>query len=170
MRKNDCPEALYQTPDIIEYLDGTTVTTEKQQAYNPYLPSYEYIPDGEPHVFGDRVYLYGSHDSFDGLLYCMNDYVCYSAPVTDLAEWRFEGVIYKKHHDPRNADMCHCLWAPDVTRGLDGKYYLYYCMDTLPEIGVAVCDTPAGKYEYLGLMGCIILCIQISIVPLCVML
>ena len=29
----------------------------KQQAFNPYLPGWEYIPDGEPHIFG-------SHDSF----------------------------------------------------------------------------------------------------------
>ena len=36
----------------------------KQQALNPYLPGWEYIPDGEPHIFGDRVYIYGSHDSF----------------------------------------------------------------------------------------------------------
>ena len=36
------------------------------QVYNPYLPLYEYIPDGEPHVFGDRVYLYGSHDRAGG--------------------------------------------------------------------------------------------------------
>ena len=32
-----------------------------KQAYNPYLPLWEYVPDGEPRVFGDRVYLYGSH-------------------------------------------------------------------------------------------------------------
>ncbi len=36
----------------------------KQQALNPYLPSWEYVPDGEPHLFGDRVYVYGSHDAF----------------------------------------------------------------------------------------------------------
>ena len=24
---------------------------------NPYLPQWEYIPDGEPRVFGDRVYV-----------------------------------------------------------------------------------------------------------------
>lgn len=29
---------------------------------NPYLPIWEHIPDGEPRQFGDRVYLYGSHD------------------------------------------------------------------------------------------------------------
>lgn len=37
-----------------------------KQIYNPYLPSYEYIPDGEPHVFDGRIYIYGSHDRFDG--------------------------------------------------------------------------------------------------------
>ena len=31
----------------------------KTPAFNPYLPSWEYIPDGEPYVFGDRVYVYG---------------------------------------------------------------------------------------------------------------
>lgn len=32
----------------------------KKQCFNPYLPSYEYIPDGEPYVFDGRVYVYGS--------------------------------------------------------------------------------------------------------------
>ena len=40
----------------------------KRQAVNPFLPSWEYIPDGEPRRFGDRVYLYGSHDRFGGLM------------------------------------------------------------------------------------------------------
>ena len=26
----------------------------KKQIFNPYLPSYEYVPDGEPHVFLDE--------------------------------------------------------------------------------------------------------------------
>ena len=30
----------------------------KKQALNPYLPQQEYIPDGEPYIFGDRVYVY----------------------------------------------------------------------------------------------------------------
>ena len=64
-----------------------------KQGFNPYLPSWEYIPDGEPHVFGDRVYVYGSHDRFNGHAYCLNDYVCYSAPVDDLKDWHYEGVI-----------------------------------------------------------------------------
>jgi hypothetical protein len=38
------------------------MNVNKRQVYNPFLPLHEYIPDGEPHVFGDRVYLFGSHD------------------------------------------------------------------------------------------------------------
>lgn len=51
---------------------------------NPYLPSWEYVPDGEPHVFGDRLYIFGSHDRFGGKAYCENDYVLWSAPTNDL--------------------------------------------------------------------------------------
>lgn len=39
---------------------------DMEQVYNPYLPSYEYVPDGEPRVFNDRLYVYGSHDRFNG--------------------------------------------------------------------------------------------------------
>lgn len=69
---------------------------QMKQVFNPYLPAGEYIPDGEPHVFGNRVYVYGSHDRFNAAIFCVNDYVCYSAPVDDLSAWRYEGVIYKK--------------------------------------------------------------------------
>ena len=37
---------------------------------NPYLPNWEYIPDGEPRVFGDRIYVYGSHDRKDSIDFC----------------------------------------------------------------------------------------------------
>jgi len=124
-----------------------------KQVFNPYLPLWEYVPDGEPHVFGERVYLYGSHDAFGGKKFCPNDYVCWSAPVTDLTDWRYEGVIYRKTQDPRMADGRHELWAPDVVQGKDGRYYLYYCPDDkIKSIGVAVCDTPAGQYAFYGLV------------------
>lgn len=122
----------------------------KKQRVNPYLPSWEYIPDGEPYVFDGRVYVYGSHDRFNGYVYCLNDYVCWSAPVDNLADWRYEGVIYKKTDDPLNRDGSMCLYAPDVTVGPDGRYYLYYVLDHLSIVSVAVCDTPAGKYEFYG--------------------
>ena len=117
---------------------------------NPYLPSWEYIPDGEPYVFDGRVYVYGSHDKFNGWAFCLNDYVCWSAPVDDLGNWRYEGVIYRKDQDPRNADGHACLYAPDVTVGPDGRYYLYYVLDKEDVVSVAVCDTPAGQYEFYG--------------------
>ena len=129
-----------------------------EQIFNPFLPISEYIPDGEPHVFGDRVYLYGSHDKEAGETYCMLDYTVYSAPVDDLKNWRCEGVIYKACQDPDYHNRKY-MYAPDVVRGNDGRYYLYYCMSGEfgkggyhGPISVAVCDTPAGKYEYLGIV------------------
>ena len=48
---------------------------------NPFLPLNTYIVDGEPHVFGNRVYLFGSHDKAGGDTYCMRNYEFWSAPV-----------------------------------------------------------------------------------------
>jgi len=122
----------------------------KPLAYNPYLPAWEYIPDGEPHVFDGRVYVYGSHDAPGGMTYCPGDYVCWSAPVDSLGEWRFEGVIFRRMDDPSNPDGRDKLFAPDVCRGPDGRYYLYYALASSQAIGAAVCDTPAGHYRFLG--------------------
>ena len=131
---------------------------KKNQIYNPFLPLYEYIPDGEPNVFGDRVYHYGSHDKEGGDTFCMLDYVCYSAPVDDLTDWRYEGVIYQAKQDPRYPAPQY-MYAPDVVQGNDGRFYLYYCMGGdygqggyQGPVSVAVCDTPAGQYEYLGVV------------------
>lgn len=127
-----------------------------KQVFNPFLPICECIPDGEPHVFGDRVYIYGSHDKEGGETFCMLDYTVYSAPVNNLKDWRCEGVIYRAEQDPDYNERNY-MYAPDVVKGNDGRYYLYYCMSGpfgnggyFGPIQVAVCDTPAGKYEYLG--------------------
>ena len=123
----------------------------KNKAFNPYLPCYEYIPDGEPYVFGDRVYIYGSHDIYDRNGFCSGQYIGWSASVNDLSDWQCEGVIWQRDWDPcfkpESSGMLH---APDATKGPDGRYYLYYPLNLTSSIGVAVCDTPAGKYEYLG--------------------
>lgn len=128
----------------------------KKQVCNPFLPLHEYIPDGEPHVFGDRVYLFGSHDKEGGETFCMLDYVAWSAPVNDLTDWRFEGTIYRAAQDPGYPARKY-MYAPDVVQGNDGRYYLYYCLSGDFGVGgyhgpisVAVCDTPAGRYEFLG--------------------
>lgn len=130
----------------------------KKQAMNPFLPLDEYIPDGEPHVFGDRIYLFGSHDTEGGMRYCAEgNYVCYSAPLTDLSDWKYEGVIFDARQNPDYAEGCdNDLYAPDVVRGNDGRYYLYYNLtgnelqSGHDRIYAAVSDTPAGKYEHYG--------------------
>ena len=135
----------------------------KKLAFNPYIPEWEHIPDGEPRVFGDRVYIYGSHDEDGGDEFCLLDYVCWSAPVDDLGNWRCEGVIYRKEQEPLQQDknipgipsrmaagLPHLIFAPDVVQGKDGRYYLYYSMDFSNVISVAVCDTPGVQYEFLA--------------------
>ncbi len=126
------------------------------RACNPFLPLDEYVPDGEAHVFGDRVYLYGSHDRENGERFCERDYVVYSAPVSDISAWTCHGVSYKKEQDPRSKNgKLVDLYAPDCVRGNDGKYYLYYVAmgpntANFGPIGVAVSSKPEGPFAYLG--------------------
>ena len=125
-----------------------------KQAYNPFLPLNVYIPDGEPHVFGDRVYLFGSHEEEGGKAFCTLGYEFFSAPLNDLTDWTSKGINYEAKQDPEYGKTGNCMYAPDVVRGNDGRYYLYYALSggtlfTAP-IHVAVCDTPDGKYEYYG--------------------
>ncbi len=121
-----------------------------KQAFNPYLPSYEYVPDGEPHVFEDRLYVFGSHDGFNHEEFCLNDYVAWSAPLDDLSDWRYEGVIYKKTQDPKNPKGTSHMNAPDVCQGPDGRYYLYYQLHDKMFTSVAVADRPQGPYAFYG--------------------
>ena len=59
---------------------------------NPLFPLNEYIPDGEAHVFGDRVYLYGSHDAENS-----TDSVCRITPSGRLPSQTFHlGAAKKK--------------------------------------------------------------------------
>lgn len=118
-----------------------------KQVYNPFLPCSEYVPDPEARVFGDRIYIYGSHDIYGGNDYCEGDYVGWSAPVNDLSDWRYEGVIYRKEQHPYQIGTGN-LFAPDVIQGPDGRYYLYYSIADSSIISIAVCDTPVGEYQY----------------------
>ena len=117
---------------------------------NPYLPSWEYVPDGEPHVFGDRLYVFGSHDRCGGKVYCENDYVLWSAPVEDLSDWYCHGIIYRREQDPHCKGKDSHMWAPDVARGLDGRFYMYYGTDFDNRIGVAVSEKAEGPYRFYG--------------------
>ncbi len=121
---------------------------------NPYLPKWEYIPDGEPRVFGDRIYVYGSHDKAGSDSFC--DYVlkCWSAPLDDLNNWTCHGDIFRTYTDGvRDADTDwtnekNQLFAPDVVEK-DGKYYLYAYIIDSPGC-VAVSDKPEGPFKLLS--------------------
>lgn len=120
----------------------TTTPTESElrTVGNPFLPLWEHIPDGEPHIFEDpdqpgtyRLYLYGSHDS-RRTAYCGRELVVWSAALNDLNHWRYDGEILRVDRDAEGnllnpegeADV---LYAPDITvvEAEDGvkTYYLY---------------------------------------------
>lgn len=117
---------------------------------NPYLPGKEYVPDGEPYIFDDRLYVFGSHDEFGADNYCTGSYVGWSAPLDDLSDWKYEGVILEKGQDPMDPEGNMQYYAPDVAKGPDGRYYLYYSIEGSHILSVAVSDTPAGKYQFYG--------------------
>ncbi len=132
-------------------------------AQNPYLPLWEYIPDSEPYVFEDpdkpgeyRVYIYGSHDSLIKE-YCGREQVTWSAPVNDLTNWRYDGIIFQSIYD-RDGNLLDpegkgdVLYAPDVVEKTDknGKktYYLYPNNQAEGRKNmVAVSDRPDGPFK-----------------------
>lgn len=120
---------------------------------NPYLPLWEYIPDGEPRVFGDRVYVYGSHDRPASDSFCDKKLKVWSASVDDLNDWVCHGDIFHTEDDRDHACQTdwargNYLYAPDVVEK-DGKYYLYaYIMGA--KGCVAVSDKPEGPFELIS--------------------
>lgn len=119
---------------------------------NPILPLWEYIPDGEPRVFGDRIYLYGSHDRPGCAEFCDYKLKVWSAPVTNPGEWVCHGTSFQTrdtiNHKAQAPWTDRELYAPDCVEK-DGKYYLY--MYIVGSKGcIAVSDHPEGPFELLG--------------------
>ena len=139
------------------------VKSELTTVGNPYLPLWEHIPDGEPYVFEDpdnpgkqRVYIYGSHDNIK-TDYCGRDQVVWSAPVDNLSQWRYDGVILVVDKNAKgepfdSAQTADVLFAPDVTMTTDstGKknYWLFPNDQTGGRNGlIAKSDRPNGPFE-----------------------
>lgn len=119
---------------------------------NPFLPLWEYIPDGEPRVFGDRVYIYGSHDQAGSDSFCDVKLKVWSAPVNNLNQWTCHGDIFHTRDDRDHTSDTPWtdgdLFAPDVVEK-DGKYYLYaYIMGA--KGCVAVSDRPEGPFQLIS--------------------
>ncbi len=119
---------------------------------NPYLPKWEYIPDGEPRVFGNRVYVYGSHDRVCSDAFCDYKLKVWSAPVDNLNQWVCHGDCFHTRMDiDHNSDVNWTdneLYAPDVVEK-DGKYYLYAYIVGAKGC-VAVSDSPTGPFRLLS--------------------
>jgi hypothetical protein len=119
---------------------------------NPYLPSWEYIPDGEPRVFGDRVYIYGSHDRKNETEFCDHKIKTWSASVDTPGEWVCHGHIFHtapdRDHPSSTTHTSKQIYAPDVVEK-DGKYYLYtYIAES--QGCVSVSDKPEGPFTFLS--------------------
>ena len=153
---------------------GTTTirvasTVPKTPAGSPYLPLWERIPDGEPRVFDDpdnpgkkRVYIYGSVDDLEQSSYCGWVHVTWSAPLEDLSDWRYDGLIFDKSWCNGKSivgaggigtyanNASENLYAPDVVYNpVTQKYYLYTFLVTssgTPRIWVAESSRPDGPY------------------------
>lgn len=111
-----------------------------------------FFADPSAHVFGGRIYVYGSHDidappadDQPGKGYAMRDYVVLSmdrigGPVTQHpTAFTLEDVPWAVRQ----------LWAPDAAEK-DGRYYLYFPAkdrEGVFRIGVAVGDRPEGPFR-----------------------
>ena len=140
-----------------------TKKSELTTVGNPYLPLWEHIPDGEPYVFDDpdnpgkqRVYIYGSHDNLK-TMYCGRDQVVWSAPVENLSQWRYDGVILVVDKNAKgepfdSAKTADVLFAPDVTFTTDSTGKKTYWLFPNDQTGfrnslIAKSDRPNGPFE-----------------------
>ena len=140
-----------------------TKKSELTTVGNPYMPLWEHIPDGEPYVFEDpdnpgkqRVYVYGSHDNLK-TMYCGRDQVVWSAPVEDLNNWRYDGIILVVDKNAKgepfdSASTADVLFAPDITLVTDSTGKKTYYLFPNDQTGgrntlIAKSDRPDGPFE-----------------------
>lgn len=125
-------------------------------AQNP-LINTQFTADPTARVFGDKVYIFPSHDILaqEGKgrpgWFCMEDYHVFSSG--DLTNWTDHGVIVHQNKVAWVRPDSYSMWAPDCVER-NGKYYFYFptaAADTLTygrgfSIGVAIADKPEGPY------------------------
>ena len=130
------------------------------QAQNPFV-SGNFSADPTARVFGDRVYVYPSHDITPSEhpdarqdWFCMADYHVYSS--ADLVHWTDHGMILDQKDVPWGNPTAYSMWAPDCVQGPNGKYYFYFPDAPKPVegqrgggfgVGVAISDTPYGPFK-----------------------
>jgi arabinoxylan arabinofuranohydrolase len=113
------------------------VPNPRARAHNP-LVTHIFTADPNAVVYGDRVYLYVSHDVDNQDNYYMVDYRGFSSD--DMVNWQDHGVLI--HTD--SLPWATYLYAPGAC-AKNGKYYLYIPTEG-DAIGVAVADDPGGPF------------------------
>jgi GH43 family beta-xylosidase len=125
-------------------------------AQNPIIRN-QFSADPTARVFGDRVYIFPSHDILatpaKGRIdwFNMEDYHVFSS--SNLSDWADHGMIVHQDKVPWVKPDSYSMWAPDCIFR-NGKYYFYFptsARDTITygrgfTIGVAVADKPEGPY------------------------
>lgn len=124
-------------------------------AQNPLIRN-QFSADPSARVFGNRVYLFPSHDilATEGRgrmgWFCMEDYHVFSSE--NLTDWTDHGMIVQQNKVPWVRRDSYSMWAPDCIYR-NGKYYFYF--PSIPRdtstgrgfrIGVAIADKPEGPY------------------------
>ena len=121
-------------------------------ATNPLITD-QFTADPSARVFGDRIYVYPSHDipPVPGKSrpdwFCMEDYHVFSS--ANLTDWQDHGVILTQTAVPWANPGAYAMWAPDCVFK-NGKYYFYFPAAVKPmgfRIGVAVADQPTGPFK-----------------------
>ncbi|WP_100609909.1 family 43 glycosylhydrolase [Confluentibacter lentus] len=117
----------------------------------------QFSADPSARVFGDKVYVFPSHDilATEGKgrkdWFCMEDYHVFSSE--NLTDWTDHGTIVEQNKVAWVKPDSYSMWAPDCIEK-DGKYYFYFpstIKDSLTNvrgftIGVAIADKPEGPY------------------------
>lgn len=124
-------------------------------AQNPLITN-QFTADPSARVFGDRIYIYPSHDILANKdrgregWFCMEDYHVFSS--ANLTDWTDHGVIVTQNKVPWVKPNSYSMWAPDCIES-NGKYYFYFPStpkDTTLgrgfKIGVAIADQPTGPF------------------------
>ncbi len=141
---------------IILTIGLTALSVIQANAQNPIVRN-QYSADPSARVFGDRVYVYPSHDILategKGRLgwFCMEDYHVFSS--ANLTDWTDHGMLITQNKIPWVKSDSYSMWAPDCIER-NGKYYFYFPTspkDTVAygrgfRVGVAIADKPTGPF------------------------
>ena len=99
------------------------------------------LTDPKVRIYGDRAYLYATHDSSPESKYWrMYDWWTWSSD--DLVHWKYESTL--KPEETYWGKPCNSCWA---TEGIshNGKYYFYFSRGN-NELGVVEGATPVGPW------------------------